>query len=50
MKIGGTNNVTMDAKVNYESILKARDWAVANGIDYPMTSKHLVSGYDVQSQ
>ena len=35
MKIGVAQiPVTMDAKVNYESILKACDWAVANSIDY----------------
>ena len=32
MKIGVAQiPVTMDAKVNYETILKACDWAVANG-------------------
>ena len=35
--------------LNYESILKACDWAVANSIDYLMTPEASVSGYDAPS-
>ena len=48
MKIGVAQiPVTMDAKINYETIIKACDWAVANGVDYLMTPEASVSGYDV---
>ena len=45
MKIGVAQiPVTMDAKINYETIVKACDWAVANGVDYPMIPKHPLVG------
>ena len=50
MKIGVAQiPVTMDAKINYETIVKACDWAVANGVDYLMTPEASVSGYDAPS-
>ena len=50
MKIGVAQiPVTMNAKINYETIVKACDWAVANGVDYLMTPEASVSGYDAPS-
>ena len=41
--------VTMDPNKNYDTILKACEWAVANKVDYLMTPEASVSGYDAPS-